>query len=199
MRSSVDSLYDDYIALKSFLESTKEVSLLSSYTNTFRKVLILACGSYFEEQITLILKEYVYKCSSGDDKLKHFMYNQAISKRYYTLFSWGTQDDPTSPQKNANTFFKLFGSDFANMIKTELKSETTRFGSRVNEINNAIMAFLELGHVRNILVHSNFAEYLYDQKTPEEIYTLYKNARCFITYIKDNLLGNNRTIPLGCE
>lgn len=199
MKSSVDLLYDDYIALKSLLESTKEVSLLSSYTNTFRKVLILSCGSYFEEQVTKILKKYAYKCSSGDDKLVNFIYNQAIAGKYHTLFDWGKQNDPDSPKKTANRFYSLFGVEFAEEVKTELKSETTRFGNKSECINQAITAFLELGHLRNILVHNNFAEYSYNQKTPEDIYNLYKDAIFFVAYIKDILLGNNRIIPLGCE
>ena len=174
--------------MKSFLESVQEVSLLSSYTNTFRKVLALSCGSDFECQITNLLKRYTLKCSAGDTRLENFIYNQAIKQRYHTLFAWGTPDDPSRPEKNANHFYRLFGPDFSAQIKAELTSETTRFGDKSVEINNAIEAFLELGHLRNILVHSNFAEYPYDQKTPEDIYALYKSATLFVKYIHKILL-----------
>ena len=37
MSTAIDRLYNDYVAMKTHLESTKEISLLSNYTNTFRK------------------------------------------------------------------------------------------------------------------------------------------------------------------
>lgn len=191
MDTPIDTLYKDYIDMKSFLESAQEISLLSSYTNTFRKVLALSCGSDFECQITNLLTKYAHKCSAGDTRLENFIYNQAIKQRYHTLFAWGTQDDPSRPEKNANKFYRLFGTDFSDEIKAELTFETTRFGDKTVEINNAIQAFLELGHLRNILVHSNFAQYPYDQKTPEDIYALYKSATLFVKYIHKILLGED--------
>ena len=175
--------------MKTHLESTKEISLLSNYTNTFRKVLVLSSGSYFEDRITSILMEYIDKCSSGDVRIRNFIYNQAISGRYHTLFAWGKQNDPANPEKKANKFYSLFGPEFADIIKKDLNEPYTKFGDRKEDINNAIQAFLELGHLRNIIVHSNFAEYSYDQKTPEEIYELHKKANLFVDYVQKHLLS----------
>ena len=79
MDSAVDRIYQDYKTMKSYLESQNEISLLSNYTNTFRKVLVLSCGSYFEAQIVSILTEYAERCSSGDVRIKNFIYNQALA------------------------------------------------------------------------------------------------------------------------
>ncbi len=184
MDSAVDRIYQEYETMKSYLESQGEVSLLSNYTNTFRKVLVLSCGSYFEAQITAILMAYADKSSSGDVRIKNFIYNQAISGRYYALFRWGEQNEPTKPEKNANKFYSLFGSEFRESVKNDLAQPQTKFGTSSEDINSSIQSFLELGHLRNILVHSNFAEYPYDQKTPEEIYELYSKALLFIDHIK---------------
>ena len=186
MSTAIDRLYNDYVAMKTHLESTKEISLLSNYTNTFRKVLVLSSGSYFEDRITSILMD---KCSSGDVRIRNFIYNQAISGRYHTLFAWGKQNDPANPEKKANKFYSLFGPEFADIIKKDLNEPYTKFGDRKEDINNAIQAFLELGHLRNIIVHSNFAEYSYDQKTPEEIYELHKKANLFVDYVQKHLLS----------
>ena len=189
MSTAIDRLYNDYVAMKTHLESTKEISLLSNYTNTFRKVLVLSSGSYFEDRITSILMEYIDKCSSGDVRIRNFIYNPAISGRYHTLFAWGKQNDPANPEKKANKFYSLFGPEFADIIKKDLNEPYTKFGDRKEDINNAIQAFLELGHLRNIIVHSNFAEYSYDQKTPEEIYELHKKANLFVDYVQKHLLS----------
>ena len=175
MDSAVDRIYQDYKTMKSYLESQNEISLLSNYTNTFRKVLVLSCGSYFEAQIVSILTEYAERCSSGDVRIKNFIYNQALAGKYHTLFAWGEQNEPTKPGKNANKFYALFGPEFSEYVKKDLAQPQTKFGTPKEEINSSIQSFLELGHLRNILVHSNFAEYSYDLKTPEEIYDLYRS------------------------
>lgn len=45
-------------------------------------------------------------------------------------------------------------------------------------------SFLEIGHLRNILVHSNFASYSLLDKTVEEIYELYNEGLGFVEYLK---------------
>jgi hypothetical protein len=46
---------------------------------------------------------------------------------------------------------------------------------------------MTIGHLRNILIHSNFAEYVYEQKTPQEIFDLYKAALPFLVFLKEKL------------
>ena len=56
-----------------------------------------------------------------------------------------------------------------------------------DELDNSIKAFIEIGHLRNILVHSNFAEYVYEQKTHDEIFTLFQKAEPFLDYLTEKL------------
>jgi hypothetical protein len=99
--------------------------------------------------------------------------------QYHTYFAWGEKGNPDKPGKNANTFFALFGDEFKVTAENEINASST--------LNTAVKAFLEIGHLRNILVHSNFAAYNLDNKTADEIYKLYMTSLPFIEYIKRKL------------
>jgi hypothetical protein len=178
-QNAIDRLWEEYLATEDFFEKQKAASLLSTYTNTLRKVLILSCGSFFEYELTEMLKQYVKDKTNNDEQLINFLEKQAIRQKYHTLFDWGAQDKPNEPSKSINKFLSLFGENFKESIKNDLKNN--------NDINASKDAFLELGHIRNILVHSNFSDYNHELKTPKEIYELYLKANKFIPYIKENL------------
>lgn len=179
MNTAVDNIWQEYVSVRDLFTEQGEVSALVDYTNTMRKVIILSCGSYFEYEMTKMLKEYVLEVSNGNTQIASFLERQAIRQRYHTLFDWGKQDDPSQPGTSANNFLKLFGDDFRNRVDGIIKSQL--------EIKDALHAFLELGHLRNILVHSNFADYAYAEKTPEDIYALYQKACIFIPFISAKL------------
>lgn len=177
-KTSVDNLWEEITSIQEILKTQKEVSLLSDYNKTIRKVLLLSCGSHFEKEMTEMLKRCVQK-ATNDERIVSFLEKQAIHQRYHTLFDWGTKNNPDQPSKNINTFLKLFGDDFKNSV------------SSVNDedFETAKNAFLEIGHIRNILVHNDFASYSYDQKTPEDIFQLYENAKKFIPKIEELLIS----------
>ena len=175
----VDQLKAEYEAIVSFLTETGQISLLSDYNKSFRKVLLLSAGSYFEHAITGVLSDFVLSKSNGDLRISTFLQKQAISGKYHQLFEWGKQDEPDKYGDNANKFWSFFGSDFKQTMSAEIK--------RNQSVSNAIAAFIQVGHLRNILVHSNFAAYNYDQKTTEEIYLLFKEAEPFIDFLRQKL------------
>ena len=55
-----------------------------------------------------------------------------------------------------------------------------------DELKQSIKAFLEIGNVRNQLVHQNFASFSLE-KTAAEIYALYKCALYFVDLIPTRL------------
>jgi len=177
MANPVEQLKNEYEAIGNYLSEKEEVSLLSDLNKHFRKILILSAGSYFEHRITTILSNFVREKTSGDNRIVNFLEKQAISQKYHTLFSWGKKDKPESPEKNANTFFKLFGEEFKLQVDNEIKTR--------EELDKSIKAFIEIGHLRNILVHSNFAEYVYEQKTTDEIFVLFQTAEFFLHYLTE--------------
>lgn len=184
MNTAVDNIWQEYVSVRDLLTKLKEVSALNDYTNTMRKVVILSCGSYFEHEMTEMLKGYVLEVSNGNEHIVSFLEKQAIQQRYYTLFDWGKQDEPTQPNRSAKKFLKLFGNDFCAQVEAIVNEQ--------QEVKDAQEAFLELGHLRNILVHSNFADYIYADKTPEEIFSLYQKACKFIPFIREKLNENQQ-------
>lgn len=175
----VDSLQTEYNSILKFLLEKNEMSLASDLNKHFKKILILSSASYFESEIHNILLECVKRITNNDSRIINFLKKKAISHQYHTLFSWGEKNEPSKPGKNANSFFALFGDDFKTLAAKEVEND--------GELGKAIVAFLELGHLRNILVHSNFASYNLDTKTTEEIYALYKASLCFLSYLKQKL------------
>lgn len=185
----VEQLKNEYESIAGYLKDNEQVSLLSDLNKNFKKVLLLSAGSYFEHKVTSILSEFV-RAKSKDERIINFLEKQAISGKYHQLFSWGSKDKPDEPGKSANTFFKLFGEDFKKSIDAELKISNTEDAATREErekITSSIEAFIEVGHLRNILVHSNFADYNYDQKTTDEIFQLFQKAEPFIEYLQKKL------------
>jgi len=175
----VDILNEEYRSIVNFLIENSQPSLSSDTNKYFKKIILLSSASYFEHKIQDALIDFVSKETNYNVKAINFFKKKAIGMQYHTYFSWGEKDNPDKPGKNANTFFALFGEEFKKKIEDELKNN--------EDLQKSVRAFLELGHLRNILVHSNFAAYNLENKTAEEIFDLYKNGVPFIEYIKVKL------------
>jgi hypothetical protein len=177
--SIVDNLYSEYNEIIAFLSQSNQPSLVSDTSKYFKKVILLSSASYFEHEIQNILVQFV-KISTNDNlRVINFLKKKAIGQNYHTFFAWGEKNDHSKPGKNANVFFSMFGDDFKLVVQEEIKCN--------EELDKSIKSFLEIGHLRNILVHSNFAAYNLDNKTPEEIYAMHNNSIMFIDYIKERL------------
>ncbi len=175
----VETLNDEYKSIVSFLNEKDQPSLSSDVNKYFKKVIVLSSASYFEHEIQNVLIEFISKETNNNVKALNFFKKKAIGMQYHTYFTWGEKDNPDKPGKNANTFFSLFGDDFKKNIESEIKNN--------EDLEKSVKAFLEVGHLRNILVHSNFAAYNLDNKTTEEIFELYIKSLPFIEYIKIKL------------
>ena len=55
MGTAVENLWKEYSEIKILLEQSEELSLLSNYTNTMIKVLILSCRNFFKCEMTDVL------------------------------------------------------------------------------------------------------------------------------------------------
>jgi hypothetical protein len=87
---------------------------------------------------------------------------KALKRQYFTYFDW--------ENKRPGPFFSLLGEDIGEKLKAE---------SKVDPLKSSVEAFLELGFLRNSLVHQNFAGYVFE-KTNEEVYALYQRASVFV-------------------
>jgi hypothetical protein len=177
--SIVDRLYIEYIDIISFLNKESQPSLSSDTDKYFKKVILLSSASFFEHEIQNILITFVKESTNDDLRIINLLKKKAIGGNYHTFFAWGEKNNPNKPGKNANTFFSLFGNDFKIEVQEEIKND--------EKLSKSIKSFLEIGHLRNILVHSNFAAYNLDNKTTEELYTLHKESILFIDFIGDKL------------
>lgn len=166
----IDSLYNEFTELLDFLDQSKEISLRSTVDFTFKKTLALSAASYFEDEIRTILMKFVDDKSNSNTLLNSFVRNKAIARQYHTFFDWRG--------KNANTFFSLFGDEFKQSAIEDIKADV--------DLEKAIKAFLDLGNTRNELAHLNFANIELD-KTAEEVYLQFQQARKFITFVDAKL------------
>jgi len=161
--------YKEFKDMIDYLETNKEISLKIVADDNLKKVLLLSAASYFEDEIKDIILSFVEK-NSDNSMIKSFVKNKAVERQYHTYFEWRTG--------NANRFFSLFGVEFKNGAKEDVKDNS--------ELEESIRAFLEIGNLRNELVHGNFAVFPIE-KTVEEIYELYRSAHQFIDYLSSKL------------
>jgi hypothetical protein len=161
-QSPIDRLYDEAIATIQVLQHHSEWSLLNAASDHFRKALLLATASYFEDQICNSVAIFVRE-QGKSFLIENLVRNKAISRQYHTWFAWD--------KKNANQFFALFGSEFRGLMNGRVAVRP--------ELKSSIEAFLELGNERNLLVHQNYATFPLE-KTLEEIYALYQSALLFV-------------------
>ncbi len=135
----IDVFYKQYCDTRDFLTFSGEASLLNDYTNAIRKMFILCCASYYEDAITRLLIEYVHQTTDGDERLKALLKKKAIGgKNYHTLFDWGTTDNPDKPNKTADTFWGLFGSDFKQKVKADIGQEQTECGKGGEQVRKGM-------------------------------------------------------------
>jgi len=167
----VEGRYKEFKEIIDYLESNKEISLKTVADNDLKKVLLLSAASYFEHEIKEIILDFVEK-NSANPIIKSFVKNKAVERQYHTYFNW-------KEAKNANTFFSLFGEEFKNQAEEDVKANS--------ELKKSIQDFLEIGKLRNQLVHGNFAVFPIE-KTVEEIYELYCSAYQFIHYLSSKLI-----------
>lgn len=176
----VEILNEEYKSIVGFLNDSAQPSLSSDVNKYFKKVIALSAASYFEHSIQEILVSFISQESNNNSKVINFFKKKAIGMQYHTYFDWGEKDNPDKPGKNANVFFALFGDDFKKQVAEEIKSD--------EKLEISMKAFIEVGHLRNILVHSNFAAYNLDNKTTEEIFDLYKTGLPFVQFIHEKLI-----------
>lgn len=171
--NTIEKIYSEYIALITFLNKKEEPSFELLVRNNFTKIFIIAIASFFEKEITDLILDYTKKTSNKNKLLINFIKNKAISRQYHSLFQWS--------ENNANSFFGLFGDDF----KTFMQKKTTNDAQQENT-----KAFLELGSLRNRLVHNDYASFIID-KTLEEIFQSFESAQEFLNWLKETFQDFN--------
>ena len=112
MKDIIDRIYEDHKELKKFLEDNKEISLSVSTDEIYRKTLLLAISSYFEDRITNCVLEYVQEQTHEKHIISELVRNKFISRQYHTWFRW--------EEKNINSFLRIFGESFKKYLELGL-------------------------------------------------------------------------------
>ncbi|MEK6324548.1 MAG: HEPN domain-containing protein [Acidobacteriota bacterium] len=167
----IDTLFKEQKELVGFLQGQGQVSFSQSVEAFLSKTLLLSIASYFESRITNTITDYAARVSNADEALTSLVRIKAIERQYFTYFQWREGNRSVMP------FFAMFGTVLKDSAKLELKGE---------DLAQAAAAFLELGDLRNLLVHENFASYPLEM-TSDEVYGLYVAALKFVTYIEVKL------------
>lgn len=170
MTNHIDLFIAEYRELETFLKSTNQISLLIQVNEHYRKIFLFSCASFYEKEITDILKSFI-NSNTKDERIGKFLERKAIDRQYHTFFDW-RQD---TNNKSINSFLKLFGDEFKETICKDMQTKS--------EILEGINAFIEIGRERNNLAHENFLEYEFS-KTFEEIEKLHSQAMVFIEYLR---------------
>jgi RiboL-PSP-HEPN len=161
--TAIDRLYQEATAVIGLLQEGSEWSLQVAAADHFRKALLLAAASYFEDLICSSVIDFVRERASGSSLVESFVRNKAVARQYRTWFAWDAN--------NANHFYALFGSQFRSAMTARINNSP--------DLQSSVKAFLELGNERNKLVHQNYATFSME-KTLDEIYALYRQASRFV-------------------
>jgi hypothetical protein len=171
MSNDVNTFYGRQAELKDFLLEQKNLSMAQDVEQMLQKNLPLAAASYFEYVVCGILRRYIDRKSNSSPELKAFFEIKAINRQYHTLFDWD--------KSNVNKFLSHFGDEF--------KAEASREIGGDAELTKAAQAFIEIGNIRNRIVHQNYAAFVGD-KSSEEVFGLFQSAERFVAFIESKLL-----------
>lgn len=162
-------MYMENKDLLDFLTASNEITHLRVADDSFRKSLALSSASLFESLLTDALVEYANHYSSRNQCVMSMLKVKVFTRQFHTFFEW--------KKKNAGTFFKLLGDEIGEGLQKECKTEP---------LKSALSSFLELGQLRNELVHQNFVTFPLE-KTAQEVFQLYSNAMIFVSRVQQLL------------
>ena len=171
----VEELLRDHRELVEYLESANSLLLRDRVESAFAKTLLIAAASYFEVRLTQMIIDLYLEMTQGVAELAEFVKRQAIGRRFAQLFQWGSDE---SPSRNANSFYILFGDGFSAHMKQRVQKD--------RDFDESVKAFLEIGNLRNQLVHGDYADFQLN-KTVEDIYSLYTKAGRFVDEFPDGI------------
>ena len=175
--SFIDTFYERHLEMHKYLLEQKEVSFASDLNTTFARSLVLAIASFFEHEVTEIVRQVPFVHAKGQPMIAAMIEKNVIARRYHTWFDWDG--------RSAGPFLALFGSDYKLAVQDKLKKGGSEYV--------AISAFLELGNLRNRLVHQNYVQFQVE-RTFEELHALFQDALPVLKFMRESL-GVDAAVP----
>jgi hypothetical protein len=169
-RTPINLLFDDARRLSEVLQERGEISLDIATKSHLSKALLLSIASWFEFRLTSTVLKFAEIHSSNHPAMVSIIRIKAISRQYHTWFKWDRCD--------AGPFYALFG-ECGSVLKRAVAADP--------DIAKGQSAFLQLGDLRNQLVHENFATFPLT-KTAEDIFADYEAAEHYMSWIEAKLV-----------
>src|SRR5258708_2033077 len=174
MATAIDRLVERQDAVLNFLRDSNQLSMALDFEDSYRKLLVMACGSLFESY--LLAHIYDFARSSSDIRVAEFVKNKALNPQYHTLFKWDAA--------NVNQFLGVFGEAYKQRISTELNANVS--------LNQGVRDFLQIRAERNRLAHGILGEIAHDL-TVQEIKDKFYSAWSFLQYLAGPLTIDSST------
>lgn len=171
-RTIVDDRYDACAAIISRLLSEGSISEAQMLQDILRRTFVVGAASYFEQVLKDVLLEFVSSRSGGDTAVTALVKMSLVDRGFHQMFQW--------EGKNANKFLSHFGPDIGESMKKVCSGD----------LKGSVQSFMELGNLRNCIVHQNFHVF-YFEKTLDECYASYKTALAFVDFVLRALSAAN--------
>jgi hypothetical protein len=168
MSTAIDRLVERQDAVLTFLRDSSQLSMALDFEDSYKKLLIMACGSLFETHLVNHICDFARV--AADPRIAELVKNKALSRQYHTLFNWEAA--------NVNQFLSVFGDVYKQRISGELAASAA--------LTRGMRDFLQIGAERNRLAHGNLGEISPDL-TVQEIKDKFYSAWSFVSYVTGTL------------
>ena len=169
--TEVKIFYERQSELIRHLLEAKELTFAQDVELMLQKNLPLAAASFLEDRVCALLLDFVDARTGNCLELRSLVEIKAVKRQYHSLFEWD--------QSNGyNKFLSLFGQAFKNAVAAEIAAHP--------DLRRAATQFIEIGSLRNKIVHQNYATFVVD-KTAVEIFELFDGAVKFVGFLAEKL------------
>jgi hypothetical protein len=162
----VEGLYNESRSAIDALQGAFLVSEAISVSESARKTLAIAAASAFEKDVTEMLYEFSDAVTFGNPYCRSLISERIVSRQYHALFQWDGQ--------SAAGFFANFGPEARKFYDAKVRNDAT--------LAQSVRDFLDLGRLRNEIVHRDYITYSFD-KTLDDVINQYRSARLFVSFL----------------
>jgi hypothetical protein len=166
--NEVERIHQDLLAIQALIGASADVSAIAAYGEHSAKTLLLAGASYFERKVLSAVQTYLDK-STQSSVLRHFVYHQAVDRKFFSLF------DFSAKAKNISPFLGKFGQGFSTWAEKDMPKKGVDKESQ--------LTFVNFCRLRNSLVHGNYATFAIN-KTLAEVRSAFDEAAKVLVWIE---------------
>ncbi|OUN89136.1 HEPN domain-containing protein [Blautia sp. An46] len=179
----IDDLVEDFNKVQEIV-LPKEPTTAQNLSVHLTKILILACASYYEQQLQEAYTNYAQRESDRYGDRPHGFDNDKRDKSVYQKFSFGRIEDSGDcrqlPEvKRMLEPLKFFGEKFQDKVYNEINGN--------EEKERQLKAFQEIFAIRNLIAHQTFVEFTSNRirgKSFSDIKQMHEDALEFVRYLK---------------